>query len=236
MGYEIAGGLGVKMADPRREVIVMVGDGSYLMLNSEIATSVMLGLKLTIVCSTTAASAASTGCRRRSGGAPFNNLLRSAATRCCPRSISSPTPPASGAIAEKVAEIAALEAAVGRARGLAAHPRDRHRNRSGQEHRGRRRLVGRGRAGGLRERRGRARPRGLRRQARRRARRMSVRFGVSPIAWTNDDMPELGGETPWKPSCADAAAIGFAGVELGGKFSARAGRAAAPCWSASGWR
>ena len=49
MGYEIAGGLGVKMADPNREVIVMVGDGSYLMMNSELATSVMLGQKLTIV-------------------------------------------------------------------------------------------------------------------------------------------------------------------------------------------
>ncbi len=49
MGYEIAGGLGVKMAQPDREVIVMVGDGSYLMMNSEIATSIMLGLKLTIV-------------------------------------------------------------------------------------------------------------------------------------------------------------------------------------------
>ena len=49
MGYEIAGGLGVKLARPDREVIVLVGDGSYLMLNSEIATSVMLGVKLTIV-------------------------------------------------------------------------------------------------------------------------------------------------------------------------------------------
>ena len=49
MGYEIAGGLGVKLAEPEREVIVMVGDGSYLMMNSEIATSVMMGLKLTIV-------------------------------------------------------------------------------------------------------------------------------------------------------------------------------------------
>ena len=49
MGYEIAGGIGVKMAHPEREVVVMVGDGSYLMLNSEIATSVMLGTKLVIV-------------------------------------------------------------------------------------------------------------------------------------------------------------------------------------------
>ncbi|HEX2183252.1 MAG TPA: 3D-(3,5/4)-trihydroxycyclohexane-1,2-dione acylhydrolase (decyclizing), partial [Rubrobacteraceae bacterium] len=49
MGYEIAGGLGVKMADPSREVYVMCGDGSYLMMNAEIITSVQEDYKLTIV-------------------------------------------------------------------------------------------------------------------------------------------------------------------------------------------
>ena len=49
MGYEIAGGLGVKMAAPEREVYVMCGDGSYLMMNSEIVTSIQEGHKLTIV-------------------------------------------------------------------------------------------------------------------------------------------------------------------------------------------
>jgi 3D-(3,5/4)-trihydroxycyclohexane-1,2-dione acylhydrolase (decyclizing) len=49
MGYEIAGGLGVKMADPSREVYVLVGDGSYLMLSAEIVTSIQEGYKLTIV-------------------------------------------------------------------------------------------------------------------------------------------------------------------------------------------
>jgi 3D-(3,5/4)-trihydroxycyclohexane-1,2-dione acylhydrolase (decyclizing) len=49
MGYEIAGGLGVKMAAPEREVYVLVGDGSYLMLSGEIVTSIQEGLKLTIV-------------------------------------------------------------------------------------------------------------------------------------------------------------------------------------------
>ncbi len=43
MGYELAGGLGAKMARPDAEVVVMVGDGSYMMLNSELASSVMLG-------------------------------------------------------------------------------------------------------------------------------------------------------------------------------------------------
>jgi 3D-(3,5/4)-trihydroxycyclohexane-1,2-dione acylhydrolase (decyclizing) len=49
MGYEIAGGLGVKMADPDREVIVMVGDGSYLMMAQELVTAVQEGLKLVVV-------------------------------------------------------------------------------------------------------------------------------------------------------------------------------------------
>lgn len=49
MGYEIAGGLGAKMAYPERDVWVMVGDGSYLMMNSEIVTSIAEGYKLNIV-------------------------------------------------------------------------------------------------------------------------------------------------------------------------------------------
>ncbi len=49
MGYEIAGGLGIKMADPTREVYVLVGDGSYLMLSADIITSIQEGYKLTIV-------------------------------------------------------------------------------------------------------------------------------------------------------------------------------------------
>jgi 3D-(3,5/4)-trihydroxycyclohexane-1,2-dione acylhydrolase (decyclizing) len=49
MGYEIAGGLGLKMAAPEREVYVMVGDGSYLMMSSEIVTAIQEGYKLTII-------------------------------------------------------------------------------------------------------------------------------------------------------------------------------------------
>jgi 3D-(3,5/4)-trihydroxycyclohexane-1,2-dione acylhydrolase (decyclizing) len=49
MGYEIAGGLGVKMAAPERDVYVLVGDGSYLMLSSELVTSVQEGIKLIVV-------------------------------------------------------------------------------------------------------------------------------------------------------------------------------------------
>lgn len=75
MGYEIAGGLGVKMARPEQEVIVMVGDGSYMMMNSEIATSVLLGKKLIIV----VLDNRGYGCIERlqlaSGSPSFNNML-----------------------------------------------------------------------------------------------------------------------------------------------------------------
>jgi len=47
---------------------------------------------------------------------------------------------------------------------------------------------------------------------------VTIRFGVSPIAWINDDMPELGGDTPLERVFAEARDIGFAGIELGGKF------------------
>ncbi len=47
---------------------------------------------------------------------------------------------------------------------------------------------------------------------------MSIRFGVSPIAWINDDMPELGGDTSLEQVLAEACDIGFAGIELGGRF------------------
>jgi inosose dehydratase len=47
---------------------------------------------------------------------------------------------------------------------------------------------------------------------------VSIRFGVSPIAWINDDLPELGGNTPVETVLRDARALGFEGIELGGKF------------------
>ena len=119
MGYEIAGGLGVKLAAPTREVYVLLGDGSYLMMNSEIATSVQLGLKLVIVVLDNGGFGCIDRLQRGTGGAPFNNLLAS----------SEGTPPAIdfagharslGAEAEEVDGIGALEAALGRAKAATA--------------------------------------------------------------------------------------------------------------------
>jgi len=78
MGYEIAGALGVKLAHPKREVIVMVGDGSYLMLNSEIATSVRMGVKLIIVLLDNGGFGCIERLQGATGNASFNNLLTDA--------------------------------------------------------------------------------------------------------------------------------------------------------------
>ncbi|MBM3535134.1 MAG: 3D-(3,5/4)-trihydroxycyclohexane-1,2-dione acylhydrolase (decyclizing) [Alphaproteobacteria bacterium] len=75
MGYEIAGGLGAKLARPEREVFVLVGDGSYLMMNSEIATSVQLGAKLTIVVLDNKGFGCIARLQKATGGASFNNLF-----------------------------------------------------------------------------------------------------------------------------------------------------------------
>jgi Thiamine pyrophosphate enzyme, C-terminal TPP binding domain len=76
MGYEIAGGLGVKLAMPDPEVWVLVGDGSYLMMNSEIATSVMLDKKLNIVVLDNGGFGCIDRLQRNCGGASYNNLFR----------------------------------------------------------------------------------------------------------------------------------------------------------------
>jgi 3D-(3,5/4)-trihydroxycyclohexane-1,2-dione acylhydrolase (decyclizing) len=75
MGYEIAGGLGAKLAAPEREVLVLVGDGSYLMMNSEIATSIQLGRKLVIVVLDNGGFGCIDRLQAAVGGASFNNLF-----------------------------------------------------------------------------------------------------------------------------------------------------------------
>jgi 3D-(3,5/4)-trihydroxycyclohexane-1,2-dione acylhydrolase (decyclizing) len=76
MGYEIAGGLGVKLADPSREVFVMVGDGSYLMMAQEIVTSIQEHAKLTVVLVDNEGFASIGGLSRSKGTAGFGTRYR----------------------------------------------------------------------------------------------------------------------------------------------------------------
>lgn len=116
MGYEIAGGLGVKMARPDREVVVMVGDGSYMMMNSELATSVMLGHKIITVILDNRGFGCINRLQMATGGESFNNLLDTA-RHVEPSAIDfTAHAGAMGAIAEKVSSVTELEEAMGRAR------------------------------------------------------------------------------------------------------------------------
>jgi 3D-(3,5/4)-trihydroxycyclohexane-1,2-dione acylhydrolase (decyclizing) len=116
MGYEIAGGLGVKMALPDREVVVMVGDGSYMMLNSELATSVMLGVKLIVVVLDNHGYGCINRLQQATGGASFNNLFADARQVRPPAIDFAAHMTAMGAVAEKVGSLAELQAAMTRAR------------------------------------------------------------------------------------------------------------------------
>ena len=76
MGYEIAAGWGAAMADPTRDPIVMVGDGTYMMMNSDIYSSVLAGHKMIIVVCDNGGFAVINRLQNFKGGASFNNLLK----------------------------------------------------------------------------------------------------------------------------------------------------------------
>lgn len=116
MGYEIAGGLGVKMAAPDREVVVMVGDGSYLMLNSELATSVMMGCKLVVIVLDNRGFGCINRLQQATGGAGFNNLLADARHQVLPSIDFAAHAASLGALSEHVTTLGELEAALKRAR------------------------------------------------------------------------------------------------------------------------
>ncbi len=116
MGYEIAGGIGVKMARPDKEVVVMVGDGSYMMLNSELATSVSLGKKLVVVVLDNHGFGCINRLQMETGGANFNNLWQDCDMVAQPDIDFRKHAESMGAIATKVSSIGDLEAALEAAR------------------------------------------------------------------------------------------------------------------------
>ncbi len=117
MGYEIAGALGIKMARPDADVVCMLGDGSYMMANSELATAVMMGLAFTVVITDNRGYGCINRLQHATGGAPFNNLLDDS-YHVNPADIDFVAHAASmGARALKAADIPALEAELAAARG-----------------------------------------------------------------------------------------------------------------------
>ena len=112
MGYELAGGLGVKMAHPDREVVVVVGDGSYLMMNSEIATAVMLGCKLTVVIFDNRGFACIDNLQKGTGSEGFNNLFEDSVQQVAPLIDFAAHAQSMGACSTAVASMDELESAL----------------------------------------------------------------------------------------------------------------------------
>ena len=115
MGYEVAAGIGVNMACPDRPNIVFAGDGSYLMMNSELATAVMMGVCFTLVITDNRGFGCINRLQAATGGAPFNNLFSDSHHQQLPDIDYVAHAASMGANAVKVETIAALEDEVARA-------------------------------------------------------------------------------------------------------------------------
>ena len=116
MGYEIAGGWGAKMALPDSEVVVFVGDGSYLMMNSDLYSSVLSGHKLIVLVCDNGGFAVINRLQVNQGGVPFNNLIADAKVVDEVRVDFAAHAAAMGCLSETVTTVAELEEAFARAR------------------------------------------------------------------------------------------------------------------------
>jgi 3D-(3,5/4)-trihydroxycyclohexane-1,2-dione acylhydrolase (decyclizing) len=112
MGYEIAGAMGVKLAAPDKEVICFVGDGSYMMANSELATAVMRKVPYTVVLTDNRGYGCINRLQIECGGAEFNNMYKDSNVDVQPEIDFVAHAAAMGAHAEKAADIAELEAMI----------------------------------------------------------------------------------------------------------------------------
>lgn len=112
MGYEIAGAMGIKMAEPERDVLCFTGDGTYMMANSEMATAAMMGASFTVIVTDNRGYGCINRLQMGTGGAEFNNLLKDTVHET-PSAINFAAHAASmGATSVKVSSIAELEEAL----------------------------------------------------------------------------------------------------------------------------
>ncbi|MEK9936928.1 MAG: 3D-(3,5/4)-trihydroxycyclohexane-1,2-dione acylhydrolase (decyclizing), partial [Rhodobiaceae bacterium] len=115
MGYEVAAGIGVDMAAPDRPNVVFAGDGSYLMLNAELATAVMMGRSMTLIITDNRGFGCINRLQAATGGAAFNNLLADSTHEVLPDIDFVAHAASMGARAQKAGSIAELEAMTAKA-------------------------------------------------------------------------------------------------------------------------
>ncbi|MCH4550169.1 MULTISPECIES: 3D-(3,5/4)-trihydroxycyclohexane-1,2-dione acylhydrolase (decyclizing) [Rhizobium] len=112
MGYEVAGAMGIKLARPDKEVICFVGDGSYMMANSELATAVMRRVPFTVVLTDNRGYGCINRLQIECGGAEFNNMYKDCNVDVQPEIDFVAHAASMGAHAEKIGSIAELEARI----------------------------------------------------------------------------------------------------------------------------
>ncbi|WP_068108238.1 3D-(3,5/4)-trihydroxycyclohexane-1,2-dione acylhydrolase (decyclizing) [Tropicimonas marinistellae] len=118
MGYEIAGAMGIKMAEPDRDVICFTGDGTYMMANSEMATAAMMGISFTVVVTDNRGFGCINRLQMGCGGAEFNNLLDHTIHEAPSAIDFAKHAEAMGATSVKVGSIAELEEALAKRAGI----------------------------------------------------------------------------------------------------------------------
>jgi len=118
MGYEIAGALGISMANPDRDVIAMLGDGSYMMANSELATAAMLGLHFTVIVTDNRGFGCINRLQIATGGAEFNNLYVHSNVTTQPKIDFAAHAASMGAVSVKINSVTDLEAALAKRAGI----------------------------------------------------------------------------------------------------------------------
>ena len=116
MGYEVAGGWGARIADPSRDVIVFCGDGSYLMMNSDIYSSVLTGQKLIVILCDNGGFAIIKRLQTATGGVAFNNLVTDSKVERVERVDFVQHATSMGALGEQVESVTELEEAFKRAK------------------------------------------------------------------------------------------------------------------------
>ncbi|POO52726.1 3D-(3,5/4)-trihydroxycyclohexane-1,2-dione acylhydrolase (decyclizing) [Agrobacterium rosae] len=112
MGYEVAGAFGIKLAAPEKEVVCFVGDGSYMMANSEIATAVMMHVPFTIVLTDNRGYGCINRLQQECGGAEFNNMYKDSNIETQPEIDFVAHAASMGAYAVKANDIGQLEAEI----------------------------------------------------------------------------------------------------------------------------
>ncbi|MGO6924307.1 3D-(3,5/4)-trihydroxycyclohexane-1,2-dione acylhydrolase (decyclizing) [Rhizobium ruizarguesonis] len=116
MGYEVAGAMGIKLARPDKDVICFVGDGSYMMANSELATAVMRRVPFTVVLTDNRGYGCINRLQIECGGAEFNNMYKDCNVDIQPEIDFVAHAASMGAHAEKIGSIAELETRIVAAR------------------------------------------------------------------------------------------------------------------------